>query len=51
MGDRCDKLTWKSPRLEAEAYKKLTDVNWIAEYMLIYLKQQKLVTSAVRPSL
>lgn len=41
----------KSPRLEAEAYRKLTVVNWIAEYRLIYLKQEKLVTSAARPSL
>jgi len=26
-------------------------VNWVAEYKLIYLKQQKLVTRAARPSL
>lgn len=44
-------ITWKSPRLDADAYKKLTDVNCIAEYKLMYLKQLKLVTSAARPSL
>lgn len=43
--------TWKSPKLDAEAYKKLTDVNCIAEYKLMYLKQLKLVTRAARPSL
>jgi hypothetical protein len=43
--------TWKSPRLEAFAYRKLTVVNWIAEYRLMYLKQLKLVTSEARPSL
>lgn len=43
--------TWKSPRFDADAYKKLTDVNWMAEYKLIYLKQLKLVTNAARPSL
>lgn len=44
-------LTWKSPRFEAVAYRKLTLVNWIAEYRLMYLKQLKLVTSDARPSL
>jgi hypothetical protein len=44
-------LTWKSPRLDAVVYRKLTVANWIAEYKLIYLKQQKLVTSELRPSL
>lgn len=44
-------ITWKSPRLEALAYRKLTLVNWIAEYKLMYLKQLKLVTSDARPSL
>lgn len=44
-------LTWKSPRFDAEAYKKLTEVNCMAEYKLIYLKQLKLVTNAARPSL
>ena len=44
-------LTWKSPKFEAVAYKKLTLVNWMAEYRLIYLKQLKLVTSDARPSL
>lgn len=29
----------------------LTDVNWIAEYKLMYLKQLKLVTNAALPSL
>ena len=43
--------TWKSPRFEAEAYRKLTDVNWMAEYRLMNLKQLKLVTSAALPSL
>lgn len=42
---------WKSPRFDAEAYKKLTEVNCIAEYRLMYLKQLKLVTSAALPSL
>lgn len=27
------------------------EVNWIAEYRLMYLKQLKLVTKAARPSL
>jgi hypothetical protein len=44
-------FTWKSPKFEADAYKKLTEVNWIAEYKLMYLKQLKLVTKAARPSL
>lgn len=44
-------LTWKSPRLDAEAYRKLTEVNCMAEYKLIYLKQLKLVTRAALPSL
>lgn len=43
--------TWKSPRFEPEVYRKLTDENWIAEYRLMNLKQQKLVTNAARPSL
>ncbi|KAL7350531.1 hypothetical protein ACKS0A_02960 [Histoplasma ohiense] len=42
---------WKSPRLDAEVYRKLTEVNWMAEYKLINLKQQKLVTKAALPSL
>lgn len=41
---------WKSPRFDAVAYRKLTDVNWIAEYKLMYLKQLKLVTRAALPS-
>lgn len=45
------KRNWKSPRLEADAYRKLTEVNWMAEYRLMYLKQLKLVTSAALPSL
>jgi hypothetical protein len=28
----------------------LTEVNWMAEYKLMYLKQLKLVTNAARPS-
>lgn len=47
----CVLFTWKSPRFEADAYRKLTDVNWMAEYRLMYLKQLKLVTKAARPSL
>ena len=43
--------TWKSDKFEADAYRKLTEMNCIAEYVLIYLKQQKLVTNAARPSL
>ena len=50
MSKRSMKRNWKSPRLEAEAYRKLTEVNCIAEYKLMYLKQQKLVTSAALPS-
>lgn len=50
-GKRVRQPTWKSPRFEAEAYRKLTEVNWMAEYRLMYLKQQKLVTRAARPSL
>lgn len=50
MRARSMNRNWKSPRLDADAYKKLTDVNWIAEYRLMYLKQQKLVTSAALPS-
>ena len=46
-----EELACRSPRLEAEVYRKLTVVNCIAEYRLIYLKQEKLVTSAARPSL
>ena len=51
MRARSMNRNWKSPRFDADAYKKLTEVNWIAEYKLMYLKQQKLVTSAARPSL
>jgi hypothetical protein len=51
MRARSMKRNWKSPRLDAEAYKKLTEVNWMAEYKLMYLKQLKLVTSAALPSL
>src|SRR2546421_4532899 len=50
MRARSINRNWKSPRLEADAYRKLTDVNWIAEYKLMYLKQQKLVTRAALPS-
>jgi hypothetical protein len=42
---------WKSPRLDANAYNKLTVVNWIILYKAMYLKQLKLVTNAPRPSL
>jgi hypothetical protein len=42
---------WKSPKFEARAYRNVTEVNWIAEYRLMYLKQLKLVTKAARPSL
>jgi hypothetical protein len=45
------KRNWKSPKFDALAYRKLTEVNWIAEYRLMYLKQLKLVTRAARPSL
>src|ERR1700742_34243 len=48
---RSIKRNWKSPKFDADAYRKLTDVNWMAEYKLMYLKQQKLVTRAARPSL
>ena len=51
QGYRPAVLTWKSPKFEPEVYRKLTEVNWIAEYKLMYLKQQKLVTRAARPSL
>jgi hypothetical protein len=43
--------TWKSPKFDPEPYRNATEVNCIAEYRLIYLKQLKLVTSAARPSL
>src|SRR5690349_21394086 len=42
---------WKSPRLDAKAYSKLTVVNWMMLYRAMYLKQLKLVTNAARPSL
>lgn len=48
---RSIKRNWKSPRFEADLYNMLTDVNWIAEYKLMYLKQLKLVTNAALPSL
>lgn len=51
MRRRSMNRNWKSPRFEADAYRKLTDVNWMAEYKLMYLKQLKLVTKAARPSL
>ena len=51
MRSRSMKRNWKSPRFDAFAYKKLTEVNWMAEYRLMYLKQLKLVTRAALPSL